>query len=690
MPRSSLPSVVQSQDPWECGQTLEPRFRKPSASLPIFRAFAKELGSALSSPEQANDRLRAMADRLSADERRWPREDAAALLASTSVLLDLAHQGWQFKVEKSRLRARPPAAHVADPAAEKARIRRQELVKREEQLSEPPTREFIRSMERRRMHGNTLVSVLNLMCDGRELARKIRDAASGSSGSVAEALDGVVQPYLQFVDDKAICEWTGLRLQDVWRYFRHTWTNQYVSVPGRTMFFLVRDAGAPFHPVMGIAALSSPIVQIRERDIWLGWHPSAFLTRARENPTDKIARWLRQTVDSAIAEIHTADLADSVITRAQLRRPTDETISKLVAFGRKEREKHHRLMSSKDYKRADQAARRGPDFWLHQAETHLFKSKRALVLAELLRCDLVLRELLGKRPSAAGLRKLLSDPTGVAVVTRILRKAKADRVGILMADISVCGALPPYGALLGGKLVAMLATSPEVVAAYRRRYSKATSEIASSMKGKAVVRDPSLVFLGTTSLYGSGSSQYNRITIPCDRLGGAAGQLIRYYEQGKSEAFGTSHFSRRTVKALEKLVSQSERGQRVNHVFGEGTSPKMRKIREGLELLGLRADLLLKHGRKRVVYCVPLISNYTDFLVGMDRKPKYLMPLSNARGRSDAIVQWWRERWFRQRAIKPEVLAQVESHNLTYPVVHGARVVLPTINSSQDDFFPSR
>jgi hypothetical protein len=28
---------------------------------------------------------------------------------------------------------------------------------------------------------------------------------------------------------------------DIWRYFRHTWTYQYTSVPGRTMMFLVRD-----------------------------------------------------------------------------------------------------------------------------------------------------------------------------------------------------------------------------------------------------------------------------------------------------------------------------------------------------------------------------------------------------------------------------------------------------------------
>jgi hypothetical protein len=35
-----------------------------------------------------------------------------------------------------------------------------------------------------------------------------------------------------------------------------------------------------------------------------------------------------------------------------------------------------------------------------------------------------------------------------------------------MADITVCGAVQPYNAVLGGKLVAMLSASPEVVQAY--------------------------------------------------------------------------------------------------------------------------------------------------------------------------------------------------------------------------------
>ncbi len=46
------------------------------------------------------------------------------------------------------------------------------------------------------------------------------------------------------------------------------------------MLLLVRDRAAPFHPVIGIAALGSAIVQIKERDDWIGWQSQAFVADA--------------------------------------------------------------------------------------------------------------------------------------------------------------------------------------------------------------------------------------------------------------------------------------------------------------------------------------------------------------------------------------------------------------------------
>ena len=58
-----------------------------------------------------------------------------------------------------------------------------------------------------------------------------------------------------------------------------------------------------------------------------------------------------------------------------------------------------------------------------------------------------------------------------------------------MADLSVCGAVPPYNTLLGGKLVALAVTSEEARACWKDRYEHRISIISSQMAGKPVRRD---------------------------------------------------------------------------------------------------------------------------------------------------------------------------------------------------------
>ena len=502
-----------------------------------------------------------------------------ALLAAGLVLTDLAIQRWQLRLRAGRLKIRAPMQVRGDHAAEKARIRRQELVKRDAQLRQPAVQSFLRSMERSQIFNDKFTAIYSLMRDGRELADGLRKAREHSSNGWASILANVVDPYIQFVtSDEARCAFTGLRLMDIWRYFRHTWTNQYTSVPGRTLMFLVRDRAAPFHPVIGIGALSSPVIQIRERDIWIGWHPDKFLECIQANSTPEIAQHLVKIVDVAIAEMYVDDLLeDDVISRRDLSDPREAVITRLFTEGVQQRRLHYRYVRSRDHKSARRELLQTDDYWVMRARTHLFRSKRATALASYLRARAVFKKAFGAQATAAKFAALASTALGRDTIRTIVKKAKADRVGISVADITVCGAVQPYNAILGGKLVAMLATSPEVVCEYKRRYLNAESEIASSMAGRPIVRAPSLVLLGTTSLYGIGSSQYNRIRIPCEHLGGSSKEAIRYEELGQSEAFGTSQYSDETVDALVDLVQQSSDGQRVNSIFGEGVRPKATK-----------------------------------------------------------------------------------------------------------------
>lgn len=671
--------VPKSSEKWII---LQPPLSIPDRSIPIFIRLASAIAR-IQRRTADDDRDREMSSALEKSLSKAHSDvakDFAMLNASTRVLCDLARQRWCIRVRNRKVEVCPPAELRTDPKAEKERVRRQELIKRNEQLEQPSVRRFIQDMERQRLYRGRFVSIFSLMRDGRELAAALRATQQLTGEQRTNALRLVIDPYLQFVTEDARCDFTGFRLQDVWRYFRHTWSNQYTSTPGRTMAFLVRDRAAPLHPVVGIASIGSPIMQIKERDAWIGWHPTAFFRHALENPSPKLGEWLRRVVKNAIAEIFIGDFVEeALVSIAEIRHPSPDMLARLRSYGDEQRRLHHRFVRAQEHKANGSARSEGNNdlHWMAKAQTHLFRSKRALTLAELLRARLTIDRYLGSVPTSTEVAALFADREGKAAVARILRKAKADRVGIAMADISVCGAVQPYNAILGGKLIAMLAASPEVIQAYRQRYGTAESEIASSMAARAIVRPADLVFLGTTSLYGVGSSQYNRVRIPVDRLGGRAGEDICYIELGRSESFGTSQFSSATVDALVGLVHQVSGGQRVNSIFGEGISPKLRKIREGLDVLRFPTDNLLRHGRRRIVYGVAVARNTREMLLGMENNPDYIFSLWGADA-TNAIANWWRERWLSRRIEQDRVLADVAAHTLVRPIRHGARVKLPT------------
>ena len=613
-------------------------------------------------------------------------ESPQALQAALWVLTDLVRQSWSLRVTHGgSIEAKRPEEKWLGAGLQKARIRTQELIKRDEQLKKPTVRKFVLGMERTVFHRNSHVSIFSLFRNGKDLSESLKEARESPPKLRTNALRRVIDPYLQFTEASAVCEQTGLRLHDIWRYFRHTWTNQYTSTPGRSMAFLVRDRAAKCHPVMGIGAISSPIVQIRERDEWIGWDAKTFFESILEKQPSELRDWIGTTVKSAIDEIFIRDfLEDMILDQRHLRAPTVEIIADLRSHGERQRALHNRFVHQREHKAALGNA---DGTWRTRAATHLYRSKRAISLAQMLRARIALREFLETPPTRDTVRRLIEDREGRLAVKTVLRKAKADRVGIAMADITVCGAVEPYNQLLGGKLVSMIATSPEVVMAYRDRYAESESAIASSVAGRAIVRPSHLVYLGTTSLYSVGSSQYNRLKMPTSVLGGNPDEYIQYHRLGKSEGYGTSHFSAGTYAALVTLVEQTTNGQRVNSIFGEGVSPKLRKLRDGLTTLGLPDDVLLQHGRRRIVYGVPLVRNLREYLLGLDKEPDYLFNLENPKRSTRAIVAWWLQRWLSKRIMSDEILARLNKHVLVRPIQHGARVMLPRVEARQQSLF---
>ena len=85
---------------------------------------------------------------------------------------------------------------------------------------------------------------------------------------------------------------------------------------------------------------------------------------------------------------------------------------------------------------------------------------------------------------------------------------------------------------------------------------------------------------------------------------------------------------------------------------------------------------MLRHENARVVYGIALATNFSDVLLGRSAKPLFLLPQSNPRKRSELIADYWRRRWLSKQIKNEKILADIEAHELTYPVTHGARVPL--------------
>ena len=88
-------------------------------------------------------------------------------------------------------------------------------------------------------------------------------------------------------------------------------------------------------------------------------------------------------------------------------------------------------------------------------------------------------------------------------------------------------------------------------------------------------------------------------------------------------------------------------------------SPKLRSLRMGLDGLGLRPDEYLRHHSPRLLYAVPLATNAHDVLLGLSRRPKYILPPKGGDSTTSQIADHWYERWAKARIARPTALPQL-------------------------------
>src|SRR5262249_23963154 len=156
---------------------------------------------------------------------------------------------------------------------------------------------------------------------------------------------------------------------------------------GRSMLLLIRDAAAPNHPVIGIAALGSSMAQQTERDQWIGWDSDVFIKKLQGQPTVKWCHWVHRSVDRLLDSIYLTDLiADGILQRSRLINPSPHVIQKLTEDPVKAMKLHHLDSAAAEHKRYSTGD------WRKLGMMPLFRAKRSKTLALLLGIRLNLRE----------------------------------------------------------------------------------------------------------------------------------------------------------------------------------------------------------------------------------------------------------------------------------------------------------
>lgn len=514
--------------------------------------------------------------------------------------------------------------------------------------------DFIQRMERNNTSGH---NITELIADGTELAERLERAHSREI-TPSEA----IVPYLQLVTENEKDEYTGIKLSEIWRYFRLTWATPAETTPGRTMQYLIRDAAHPKHAIMGIASLENCAVQITCRDDYIGWNQKAFIDRVTtltpEDAKNEFQRLLKY-IETGISGIDYTELC----TEASVQRPNEEDIQQLFDFAANAEQRRQELLREALEDGIDEANKSELGSISKDTENALYNRKRAEQLGRLLMAKKALLELCEADNFADIWIDFCNSEYGNSAIRSALVAQKTQHIGSSLMELNVCGAIPPYNEILAGKLVALLATSPQVIHDYKERYSYKASMIASRLKGKDVYRPADLVYVGTTSLYYVGSSQYNRLKIP--RAVFDSDFDVVWKRLGMTIGFGTMHISKATTLSLAEATSEGF--NRINHVFGEGASPKMRlltmAIRELLESSNEDSTDFSKHAMSRIVYGACLAKNTIDYLLGKAEKPEYYTNIGNYKEGTKRIIDFWSSRWLKSRLNFEPIYQRIRNFN---------------------------
>lgn len=144
------------------------------------------------------------------------------------ILRDLWNIDWQVKIGRKKIEIVPPETYDKETIKQAMSIKREEIINANKKWID-----------------------------------KNIDFARENLANGYDVLSSKIDPIIE------VCETN--KQHALFRMFRYYWSSPYSDYVGRRIKLLIRDKGLPGKPIIGIAALGSPIIHIPERDDFIGW-----------------------------------------------------------------------------------------------------------------------------------------------------------------------------------------------------------------------------------------------------------------------------------------------------------------------------------------------------------------------------------------------------------------------------------
>ena len=504
--------------------------------------------------------------------------------------------------------------------------------------------------------------------------------------------------------------------KEIFRFLRHSWRIPYKTTPGRTLSFLVKVGREK--KIAGILTLASPALWMSNRDESLGFEDFKImelstekLTEIKEKfnfeakPLDKkalinqqniealeiqkkewISRWSQLGLKDSSTMFHHLSGCFSVFELLN---------SSMVSLVKRIRQFPVELISDEE----DFATRCGelgislegtqPTSWITKTEPNSsavdkknIKKRRRIVKECIDAYDTLYSwnqegfpETIGDLFDQLHGFESKSGSKRMNALKTAMTQSKIRMMSSNIAEMIICGAVPPFNPLRVGKLIAMLSLSSEIKQFWDEAYSRSESDIATELAGRPISKPATLSAVSTTGLYGRSNAQYDRITIPLEH-----GAKVKFEMAGvtgnKGRGPSTLTISDSSWKLVNDVVKKDGNEEGTTGKFGEGTSARIRRLQKAVKIVnswfvehtGLQVKQLLNeitsNPFSRSVHVANLSHNSIRFQLGIDDALSYPDGLSK-----DRIVRIWKERWLiplisREPSEKPNAMTLVKNCEL--------------------------